>query len=96
MHAAAMRSAFVVIEWLISQGCDVNRVKENDGRTPLHMAATYSNVTMVQLLIDEGAHVTHKGVNDWTALLLAILFSNTDIVELLLENGASAHDRVLV
>ncbi|KAH0595387.1 hypothetical protein MHUMG1_06562 [Metarhizium humberi] len=58
-------------------------------RTPLSIAATVSNETIVQLLLDKGAKVDSKDEYGWTPLSHAAMRGHKAIVELLLKKGAN-------
>jgi glutamate dehydrogenase len=42
---------------LVSEGCDVN-LHDYDGRTPLHVAASFNNLEMTSWLVEQGALLT--------------------------------------
>jgi len=77
------------IEWvklLIEKGADVN-VKNNNGRTPLHLALT---IEKMKLLLNAGANINEKKPNGDTVLSGCI---DIEQLQFLLENGADPNIR---
>lgn len=46
-----------IVKYMHKRGADVNRQKDEDRRTPLHMAAMFGTSKIVELLIAKGAIV---------------------------------------
>lgn len=88
MHLAAMHGDVPILRYLRKRGASIHLQKEEDFRTPLHLAATFGTKEVVELLIKWGAAVDARAHAGWTPLLLAVLLSNHDIVESLLAAGA--------
>jgi len=64
-------------------------MQDDEGATPLILAAIGGHFTITQLLIGLGANLNHQDkVTGWTALMQATFFSHIDIVELLLQSDA--------
>ncbi|XP_062571452.1 transient receptor potential cation channel subfamily A member 1-like [Saccostrea cucullata] len=57
--------------------------------TPLHRAALFNHVAVVQFLIDEGVEINARDCQDRTPLLLAASKGAWKTVQLLLESGAN-------
>ncbi|RAP29495.1 hypothetical protein DID76_03965 [Candidatus Marinamargulisbacteria bacterium SCGC AG-414-C22] len=63
-------------------------VKDNYGRTSLHMATYFGNTRAVKLLLKEGSNVDIEDDGGCTALHFAAYFGYTDIANLLIKAGA--------
>jgi len=90
LHSALDAERFDIVELLLAKGADAN-IRDDKGRTPLHIAAWYAAVskpTIVELLLSKGADINLKDNNDKTALSYAIENGYTEIVELLRKHGA--------
>jgi ankyrin repeat protein len=75
------------VKKLISKGADVDS-KNNDGNTPLHLAAIYGTPEIVANLISKGADVDSKNNNGNTPLHLAAIHGTPEIVANLIEKRA--------
>jgi ankyrin repeat protein len=84
---AAGSGDFKRIQSLISNGADVNSENE-DGLTPLHVAAIHGRGTIVKLLIDHGADVNTKTEDGQTLLHHVAREGHVNVVKLLLDNGS--------
>ena len=68
-------------------------VKDKDGRTPLHVAASDGHVTVVRFLMDNGAKVNEKTeTNGYTPLHLAVLNGHLEVMKMLVEEGKAMID----
>jgi len=76
---------------LIQEGANVNAVGEDDGQTPLMIAAlNNSNPDVLRVLIKEGADV-NAGCR-WTPLMIAAENNeNPDVLRVLIEGGANVN-----
>lgn len=75
---------------LLELGADPNRPVQ-DGFPSLIEALSLDRadkVERVRLLLDFGADVNQRGINDWTPLHYAVTLRNADAVRLLLKRGA--------
>jgi len=82
-----------VAELLIANGADVNWLWDNKKETwgtPLHAAAWFNNVEMVQRLIDNGADpdLLSKYSRGTTPLHWAVWNQSEEVARMLLDNGA--------
>jgi len=76
-----------VKEFVEKDKCDVNAQDQNK-RTPLHWAADFNQVSVMQYLVSKGAKVNTKDGYGITPLLAAVYENHTDAVKFLLEKGA--------
>jgi len=76
-----------VVALLLANKADVNVTNEN-GRTPLHYAATQNHTDLVELLLANQADVNAKDIEGKTPLSLALRNKrNTAVAELLRQHG---------
>ena len=61
---------------------------DNDGNTPLMIAASLGKVNFVHFLIDNGAETNNKNYNGETALHRAAQSGNNEIIDILFAAGA--------
>ncbi|KAI1288065.1 hypothetical protein F5Y03DRAFT_401842 [Xylaria venustula] len=84
LQAACLTSTVETVRMLIDQhGSDVN-VKDNVGRTPLHIAL-YRTREYVELLRNRGADLDDVDITQRTALHFAVLSGRLDVVKLVLD-----------
>lgn len=81
---AALAGMTEVCSQLIALNADVNK----PGWTPLHYAATTSQLATVRLLLDNYAYIDAESPNQTTPLMMAAKYGNAQTVQLLLEAGA--------
>jgi len=90
LHKAAYNGRLEVVEYLISQGADVNAVS-GSGSTPLHGAGYYGHPEIAKALLDAGARGDIANAGGYTPLLSASAGNHGDIVRLLVERGADVN-----
>ncbi|KAG1664104.1 Tankyrase-2 [Nymphon striatum] len=87
---ATAQSKVEEVEMLLDSGINVNCYdSEESMNTPLHWAASYSDVPTVKCLLGRGAEVNMTNASGTTALHDAIDRGDIDIIKLLLDEGAS-------
>jgi hypothetical protein len=98
IHFAAMFGRLEAVKQYITAGADVNAIDDDEGMTPLILAAGGGHKKIVELLIAEGADVNAKDKYGRTPLLMAVLGIETvlapvekEIVELLIAKGADVN-----
>ncbi|XP_069669377.1 uncharacterized protein [Periplaneta americana] len=67
-------------------------VTDEKTRTPLHVAAEYSQVDVVRILLDAGAPINGKS-KQWSFTAMHYATSSPDLLYLLLDRGASLEER---
>ena len=86
-YAAGTKENIACIEWLASNGVDVNAV-DVDGRRALLIAAYEGHVDSVEVLLEKGANVNACDKKGHTALMAAAQQGHIKVLEKLLENKA--------
>jgi len=77
---------------LIDKGANVY-AKDDEGSTPLHLAAGNSQLDIVKLLIEKGGKVDAKDNDDYTPLYYALtaLLPSKEVVKFLIAKGANVN-----
>jgi ankyrin repeat protein len=81
-HSEFKASGTEMAEFLLQKGADPN-LYGSSSEGPLHRAATYDHVEMVELLLRHGADIT-KNPDGWTVLENAIRYSSSAVVKFIL------------
>ncbi|KAK3930791.1 Tonsoku-like protein [Frankliniella fusca] len=92
LHTACIAGNEKAVRTLLAQGCEVNAT-DNAGWTPLHEAANHGFLDIVELLLENGANINHRGgaaAGGITPLYDAAQAGNFDVMEVLLDHKASA------
>ncbi|MEO5969136.1 MAG: ankyrin repeat domain-containing protein [Bdellovibrionia bacterium] len=95
IEAIQGNARFSVIQILLSQGADVN-ITDEQGQTPLILAAKKSQFELMHALLIRGADISHRDNFGWTALTRALLSARTKqeqfkLLGLCLDKGADVY-----
>ena len=71
IHQDVIEGNVALVRRELSKGVDVNQ-KNDEGRTPLHLAAGISNKKIAELLIEKGANINSKDKRGLTPLDYAV------------------------
>ncbi len=86
---AAFFNNMEVVRILLNKGANPNIAANNSFKVaPLHSACASGNVEIAKLLLDAGAYVNSRQLEDVTPLHSAAHNGNIDLTTLLLKNGA--------
>jgi ankyrin repeat protein len=80
-----------IVKLLLEKGADPNDREESRGRTPLHMAAEYGDIELVDLLIRYRADVNAPDRDRNTPLHYAVMRGHKHVAEFLLKNRANSN-----
>jgi len=80
-----------VIQFCIDRGFELNISKRKSGITPVMLAACFSDIEMMQLLIDNGADLNCEDKSGMSPKDYAKKLGQTKMVEFLTANGAMFH-----
>lgn len=78
------------VRWMLARKVDL-RFQDNEGYTVLHSALDregFERHELLELLLDAGADVNAKGVNDWTPAHMAAVREDLEALRILVRNGA--------
>lgn len=90
-YDACRRANVPLAKELFASLADINAIVHL-GCTPLLLACESRNADLVRFVLDRGAHVTHCGSHERTALHQAVqLRNNHAVLQLLLERGADVN-----
>ena len=87
IHYASQNGHTNVVDFLLSQGVDINE-KGRDDCTPLIFAAESGSADLVKYLIEMKASIEDKTDNGMTALCIAARNGSLSVAKILVENGA--------
>lgn len=97
IDSAAKRGKVAKVEALLEKkptllesrtGKYANKWTNTGDNTPLHIAAVYGRLKVVELLLEKGATVDARNEGDYTPLHLAAMNKHREVAELLLAKGA--------
>ncbi len=89
LHAPSCRYHPEIIEWLISEGADINARSKWIGATPLDRAAISGRLDIIKILLANGAYLNARDhYSQETALHFASYCGHSKIVEYMLTQGA--------
>lgn len=92
LMCASIKGNKTVVEFLLSQGAEVNEAGANKW-TALMYAAWQGHNDVVEFLISKGAKVNVKNVEGNTSLMYAAIYGHTSVVQLLISKGADVNSK---
>jgi ankyrin repeat protein len=88
IHYASAAGNREIVKKILEYYPDRISSRDDEGKTPLHVAVEWNQKDVAELLLAKGADVNAKGKDDWTPLDAAVGHARKDIVKLLLAKGA--------
>lgn len=89
IHAATEDGHTETVHLLIINGADID-AREEDGWSPLAIAANQNHIGVVNLLLEHNANVNAEGEDGVTALWLASQEGHVQVIQELLDKGAKS------
>jgi ankyrin repeat protein len=86
------------VEWMLDRGVDLN-FRDDEGRTPIHAVLereTTDRYSLLNRLLDAGAAINLKGVNDWTPAHMAAAHDDVEGLRILVRRGADLTIRTAI
>ncbi|MFC1492720.1 ankyrin repeat domain-containing protein [candidate division KSB1 bacterium] len=88
IHTAVQEDNLERVRILLTENPEMINSKNDNGMTPMHLAARNVNKDMIELLISKGADVNTKDNNNVTPLHSLAFRGGIESVKILVENGA--------
>lgn len=92
LHLAVQNGKLEIVEFLISQGADIN-AKDSEGNTPLITALAFRKTDTAKFLISKGADVRIRNAQDEPPVILALMHGQSELVEPILDSGQDVNER---
>ncbi|KAK6339354.1 hypothetical protein TWF718_008774 [Orbilia javanica] len=93
LHLAAYFGLHRSAELLLTETPTDLESQDDNGRTPLALAAWWGHNKVLQLLLTKGANLETKNNDERTPLLQTVIQGNEEIVNLLLDSGADMESK---
>jgi len=87
IHDAALNGDINKVKSLLAKNPKLIKAKDNEGMTPLHMAAAAGQKEVAELLIAKGADVNAKSNDGVTPLQMAVAWGQKEVAEFLKSHG---------
>jgi len=91
IHDAAAKGDLAKVAALLKENPDLVSSKDQDGDTPLHVAAGAGKTEVAKLLLVQKADVNARDNGGWTPLHFAAVRGQKEVAELLLTGGADVN-----
>ncbi|MDH5744262.1 MAG: ankyrin repeat domain-containing protein [Candidatus Aminicenantes bacterium] len=92
LHLAVQNGSQEIVEFLISQGADIN-AKDSEGNTPLLTALAFKKTDTAKFLLSKGADVKIKNAQDEPPVILALMHGLNELVAPILDSGQDVNER---
>lgn len=93
-HIAILHKNFEEVRALLAQASkkrELLHVFDENGYSPLERALQTGNLSLIQLLIDQGADINLADPNGMTAVHFAARIENLDVLKFIIEQGGDIH-----
>jgi len=92
LHLAVQNGSQEIVEFLISQGADIN-ARDSEGNTPLITALALKKTDTARFLLSKGADVKIKNAQNQPAVILALMNGLNELVVPILDSGQDVNER---
>jgi ankyrin repeat protein/Tol biopolymer transport system component len=92
IHQAVKEGKLEAVKKMLEEDRDLVNAVDSDAKTPLHLAAEYGHIHIVELLLVKGADINAKSGFKRTPLHFAASSGHDEIVKLLIERGARINE----
>jgi ankyrin repeat protein/L-ascorbate metabolism protein UlaG (beta-lactamase superfamily) len=92
LHLAVQNGNQEIVEFLISQGADVN-ARDGEGNTTLVTALALKKTDTAKFLLSKGADVKIKNAQNQPAIIVALLHGLNELVVPILDSGQDVNER---
>lgn len=89
LHIAVANNKPKLVELILKTSPELVYTQDVEGRTPLHLAAEASNITIGRLLVNAGANVDAVDKNQESPLHTAASVGSLEFAQFLVENKAN-------
>jgi ankyrin repeat protein len=86
------------VEWMLRKGVTLD-FRDDEGYTPVHAAIERragDRYELLERLLEAGAPVNLKGINDWTPAHMAAARDDVEALEILVRHGADLSVRTVI
>lgn len=94
IHNASLSGDLVKVKELLEADPNLINAVDDEGRTPLHLAAGSGHNEIVELLLAKGAAINAQKDDGMTPLHGAVGLKQTEVVKLLLDKGADVNVKI--
>lgn len=92
-HFAAFKNQLSMLEYLAHLGVGLDKPKNDNEATPLHIAITHGSGDAMRFLVKNGSNINAEMSLGNTPLMLAVESDRAGCVRYLIENGADVNHR---
>lgn len=89
LHYALIRRDAGMMDWLLNNGADPNRLSDSGRVAPIEEAADWGRIDVIDRLLESGADINLSSLDNGTALHTAARYGRVDLINALCQRGAN-------